>query len=284
MTHKDIHAGVQSGGGEVGIVEVLCFLAGTRILTAHGEMPVEDLAARRPGGDTLGRHAARVLDRPPRILPDGSCATTRPSGPCASRQGAGRGLPLRDLSVSPGHSMLLEGQLVLAQLLVNGVTVTQDDPPEEVHYYHLELATHDCVLAEGAWSETYADAGDLRGEFHNAAAFGRAPRLCAAGQARALRPPPGIRPALEALLQPVVARAAQGIRYGGAAWLCRHGHAAGTVEGWAVDLPTRTYPCCWKSCSTARCSAPCSHADPAPMSLKLVSAVAAMAFPSSRRP
>ena len=38
---------------------------------------------------------------------------------------------------------------------------------DEVEYFHIELDTHDVILAEGAWSETFVD-DDSRRVFHNA--------------------------------------------------------------------------------------------------------------------
>ena len=42
--------------------------------------------------------------------------------------------------------------------LVNGVTITRErDVPEIFTYHHIELATHDLILAEGAPAETFVD-------------------------------------------------------------------------------------------------------------------------------
>jgi len=65
----------------------------------------------------------------------------------------GDALPSRDLYVSPGHSMLVDATLLLAKHLVNGVTITQGWVPEQMEYYQPDLGGHDCVLAEGTWSE-----------------------------------------------------------------------------------------------------------------------------------
>jgi Hint domain len=61
-------------------------------------------------------------------------------------------LPARDLFLSPGHSVLLDDQLILASSLVNGVTVTQNlthEIGERIEYYQVELEGHDCIVAEG---------------------------------------------------------------------------------------------------------------------------------------
>jgi hypothetical protein len=80
----------------------------------------------------------------------------------------GDGVPRRDLLVSPKHAMFLDGVLVPANCLVNGVTVVVDHISEQAKYFHVELDTHDVLLAEGAPSESFVD-DDSRGMFHNAA-------------------------------------------------------------------------------------------------------------------
>jgi hypothetical protein len=149
----------------------LCYLRGTRILTTTGEVCIEDLrigdlVVTRFNGILpvrwIGRQsfdARFVKDDPARI-------------PVCIHAGAlGEKQPARDLSVSPSHAMLIGGQLILAKYLVNGISITQSWMPTRVDYFNLDLGRHDCVVAEGAWSETYADAGDLRGAFDNAAEY-----------------------------------------------------------------------------------------------------------------
>ena len=40
-----------------------------------------------------------------------------------------------------------------------------------IEYVQIELDAHDCVIAGGTWSETYADAPGMRAQFHNAAEY-----------------------------------------------------------------------------------------------------------------
>src|SRR6202044_545640 len=77
------------------------------------------------------------------------------------------GMPRRDLRVSPDHALLVDGALVLARLLVNGASIKRDDRYGDVTYYHIELETHDILLAEGLPAESYLDTGN-RGMFENA--------------------------------------------------------------------------------------------------------------------
>ena len=78
-------------------------------------------------------------------------------------------VPHRDLWISPHHAMYLRigGVLIEAKDLVNGVTIVQAERVENVEYFHVELETHDVIIAEGALSETFLD-DDSRGMFHNA--------------------------------------------------------------------------------------------------------------------
>jgi hypothetical protein len=77
------------------------------------------------------------------------------------------GVPRRDLWFSPHHAMYLEGVLIEARDLVNGKSIIQVDQIETVEYFHIELDSHDVILAEGSLSESFVD-DDSRGMFHNA--------------------------------------------------------------------------------------------------------------------
>ena len=54
-----------------------------------------------------------------------------------------------------------------AKELLNATTIRQDTAAARVVYYHVELARHDVIFAEGAPVETYLDTGH-RGIFDNA--------------------------------------------------------------------------------------------------------------------
>jgi hypothetical protein len=69
------------------------------------------------------------------------------------------GLPERDLRLSPRHALFIDGVLVEARALVNEATVVQEHGTDRVSYHHIELATHDVVLAEGVPAETFLDTG-----------------------------------------------------------------------------------------------------------------------------
>jgi hypothetical protein len=63
--------------------------------------------------------------------------------------------------------MYLQSVLIEAKDLVNGVSIVQPKQFDTIEYFHIELNSHDVILAEGAWSETFVD-DESRGMFHNA--------------------------------------------------------------------------------------------------------------------
>jgi Tol biopolymer transport system component/glycosyltransferase involved in cell wall biosynthesis len=150
--------------------QAACYVRGTAILTGAGERPVETLeigmiVATHDGPPMpirwIGRrsYGGPFLARNPHLQP------------ILFRAGAiADGVPRHDLRVSPKHAMFLDGVLVPAECLVNGVSILRDADAAEVGYFHVELETHSVILAEGAPSETFVD-DDSRMMFHNAGEF-----------------------------------------------------------------------------------------------------------------
>ncbi|MBS1086799.1 Hint domain-containing protein [Gluconobacter sphaericus] len=147
-----------------------CYCRGTRIATERGDVAVENLTI----GDRLLTISGAM--RPIRWIGRrsyaGQFAATNPAVlPVMFRAGSlGDAVPARDLMVSPLHAMYLDGVLIPAEALVNGVSILRMENVDRVDYFHLELDTHDVILAEGAASETFVDDGS-RGMFHNAVEY-----------------------------------------------------------------------------------------------------------------
>jgi hypothetical protein len=145
-----------------------CFAAGTRILTLRGEVAVEALGV----GDVVITHAGEeqpvvwIGRREVEIGAQARPETVRPV--VIEAEALGEGVPGRRLVVSPDHALFLEGVLVPAKELLNWTSIRQDSAVERVVYYHVELARHDVIFAEGTPVETYLDTGH-RGIFDNAA-------------------------------------------------------------------------------------------------------------------
>ena len=144
-----------------------CYCPGTLILTDRGEVAVETLCigdvvmtmsgAARPI-KWIGRrsYAGRFAFGQKDILPV-----------CIKAGALDENTPRRDLWISPRHAMYLEDVLIEARDLVNGVSVVQAETVDKVEYFHIELETHDVLVAEGSFSELFVD-DDSRNMFHNA--------------------------------------------------------------------------------------------------------------------
>jgi hypothetical protein len=134
---------------------LLCFAPGTLIATPDGERAVEALKA----GDavlTAGGAArpVRWLGQTTRARAFADPTRLYPIRILAGALGANR--PIRDLLVSPGHAVLLDGVLVQAVALVNGTSVVREtDMPDIFTFYHVELDSHDLLIAEGVAAESF---------------------------------------------------------------------------------------------------------------------------------
>lgn len=135
---------------------ITCFISGTMVVTTRGEAAVETLKA---GDLILTMHGAP--DRQPVLRIDRSridlAGRSDPAAlaPILIKAGAlMRGAPIRDLRVSPGQGILLDGCLVPARLLVNGTTIVQEISREGVSYHYLWLKAHGLVIADGALTES----------------------------------------------------------------------------------------------------------------------------------
>ena len=149
---------------------VPCYCPGTHITTPLGEVAVENLVI----GDVVV--TADGLHEPIRWIGRRSYAGAFIAGQqlmlpvCFRRNSLADGVPHTDLWVSPGHAMFVEGQLIPAWRLVNGVSIQQAKAVEQVTYIHVELDRHAILLANGAQAESFLDDG-CRGQFHNAQDF-----------------------------------------------------------------------------------------------------------------
>ncbi|HWL58392.1 MAG TPA: Hint domain-containing protein [Paracoccus sp. (in: a-proteobacteria)] len=155
----------QDNGGFVVDDLAVCYLHGTRIMTSRGEVRIEEL---REGDLVVCRFGGL---RPVRWIGRQTLSGLRARGQEAIRFAAGsigENLPREPLLVSPGHSMLIGETLVLASALVNGITITREKARLKWEYYQIDLGVHDLVLAEGTWSESFADCRDFRERFNNA--------------------------------------------------------------------------------------------------------------------
>jgi hypothetical protein len=149
-------------------LEAACYCRGTLILTDRGDRPIEALR--------IGDHVVTQsgIARPIRWIgrrSHAAAAGQRDLLPVRIARGAlADAMPVRDLLVSPQHAMFIDGMLIPAAALINGCSIVQPEAAGPVDYFHLELDSHDVILAEGAASESFVD-NDSRAMFDNAGEY-----------------------------------------------------------------------------------------------------------------
>jgi hypothetical protein len=140
-----------------GTPNICCFLADTAIRTPLGDVSVKDLKigdlitlsdGRTAPVRWLGVHTVSMAFADPlRFLPIRVKA-----------HALGENLPARDLLLSSDHALLVEGLLIQAGALVNGVSIVREHRvPATFTYYHVEVADHSLLLAENLPAETFVD-------------------------------------------------------------------------------------------------------------------------------
>lgn len=169
-TQVDTRFPVGSRGIDVFLSSVVCFGAGTTILTPDGDTAVEHL---QPGDSVMVLEDGLPVARPvvwvgEREMPLTSHPNIDAIAPVRFLKGAlGETMPRRDMILSPDHCLFIDGALIPAKLLVNDMTILRERGMASVTYYHVELETHGILLAEGVPAESYLDTGN-RAFFSNA--------------------------------------------------------------------------------------------------------------------
>ncbi len=148
-----------TGGGGSGKV---CFVRGTLILTAEGYRPIEDL---QPGDMVPARFGGMSA------IEDVTSFTLHRTGPRGRWEGASRPVrvkagalgpqsPMQDLVITASHAVFTDGVLVPVVNLVNGTSIVFEtaDEHETLDFFHVALACHDVLDAQGAACESWRDA------------------------------------------------------------------------------------------------------------------------------
>ena len=157
LSDNDYRLGTDAGA--ISDTDFVCFLAGTRIATPIGEVAVETLAIGDPVLTADGRCVpVKWIGLQTISMRFGMFEGRRPV--CISAGALGDNLPVRDLRVTSGHALLIDGALVHAGALVNGTSIrrlTSAELGERFIVYHIETENHELVLAQGAPTETFID-------------------------------------------------------------------------------------------------------------------------------
>lgn len=167
--YQDTAVGVYLTSGSkivTGYIATLpCFAAGTLITTPSGPVPVERLAAgmtvetRYGGTQPIHWVGHRRVDcarhpEPTKVWPVRVCA-----------HAFGQNQPSRDLFLSPDHAVFVDDVLIPVKYLIDGDAICQI-PAGRMTYYHVELAQHDVITAEGLAAESLLPRED-RSAFDN---------------------------------------------------------------------------------------------------------------------
>ena len=133
-----------------------CMLRGTRILTRRGAERIENLSIGDRVVTTRGEKPIRWIGR--QHFGRGRSARWPDSvHPIrVSRSALADKVPHADLYLSPRHALLIEDVLIEVRDLVNATSITRAVPEgmKDIEYFHIELETHEVILAEGAPVET----------------------------------------------------------------------------------------------------------------------------------
>ncbi len=162
-----------AGGASIPIASA-CFLPGTKIAVPNGARAIEELQIGDPIVTACGAiHQVRWIGR--RSYDQVTAAANPHLHPIRIRSGAlGIDRPMRDLMLSPRHAVLVAdgmGGTVLVPIgaLVNDTSIRRVTLTL-ITYLHVELESHELILAEGVPVETFADV-DSRDLFDNAASY-----------------------------------------------------------------------------------------------------------------
>src|SRR5208282_2804454 len=99
------------------------------------------------------------LDRLQRVRSQSASASRRGMAGVVRAGAIGAGVPHSDLWLSPDHSVLFDGAHVPVRHLINGASIAPS-ACRAVKYFHVELAEHGVLLAEGLPAESYLDTGN----------------------------------------------------------------------------------------------------------------------------
>jgi hypothetical protein len=133
-------------------------MKGASIDLADGAKKVEDLVA----GDEIpalfgGMQPVKWLGRYTIRKSDPSKPWAKDAMPVRIAKSAiAPNVPNADLFVTPGHALFVDGVLVPAGSLINGVTITLDPAADHdvLEFFHIKLEGHDVITAQGALVET----------------------------------------------------------------------------------------------------------------------------------
>ena len=138
--------------------EAPCFVSNSRILLENG---TEELVQNLKQGDRVMTQsgAREVLWIGKKFLSKSSLILKRRNAPIAFFPNSlGDKIPSSTLFVSEGHYFYLNGKLIAAGCLVNGINIIRVDPGtlnNGVCYWHIDLGEEQLVMSNSCWTGSY---------------------------------------------------------------------------------------------------------------------------------
>ncbi|QDH25188.1 hypothetical protein D5366_08165 [Neokomagataea tanensis] len=149
----------QYDSGDVQVV--VCYLLGTEIATALGHKTVENLVA---GDKVLVRRGDELVEEEISWVGHKTVHVSEGQDeryPVRIKANAfAENVPSKDLLVTPEHCLYIDGKFVPARMLVNDHSITIDRSASTFEVYHVELAQHGVLVANGLEAESYLDTGN----------------------------------------------------------------------------------------------------------------------------
>ncbi|MDP2495680.1 Hint domain-containing protein [Shimia thalassica] len=163
--------------GDINEGTIPCFLSGTKIATKRGEVSVEDL---RPGDMVVVRDGGFFPIRwIGSFTADARGEGFEANAPvCIPRNAMGRGVPARDLFVSPNHRIFMQDAsfemffsdrevLIPAKHLVGWKGIKQVSFVPRPEYFHILLDKHQIILSDGLLTESFHAAEETFDQFEH---------------------------------------------------------------------------------------------------------------------
>ncbi len=135
-----------------------------RYLCERGALEGPHAGCRKPLPPLTARELRLIaLRQRADCQPTHGLATPKHDLPVRIRAGAlAEGMPAGDLLVSPDHALMVDGLFVAAGHLVNGTSITRGEAAVDLTYWHIELDSHDLLMAENTPAESFLAAPGVR--------------------------------------------------------------------------------------------------------------------------
>src|ERR1700730_13075631 len=147
-----------------------CLLKGTKISSPSGDRLVQELQIGDEVQTLAGRKTIKWIGYNKFTKEEGRAWQDSVMPVRVARFAIDYHTPHCDLYLSPYHCIFFNEALIPVMYLVNETSITQGTPSDmpAIEYYHIDLATHEVIYAEGAMIESFFDEdGSSRENFSN---------------------------------------------------------------------------------------------------------------------